>query len=84
LRARLNDAAYIDYVWRSRALFNSSEWLDLRKTLKYSMSRPFSVTTGWGTPLPKGIKERLKIHAVVWPEECKGGNFSKKKINISR
>jgi len=49
------------------------------KTLKCSMSRPFNVTTGWGTPLPKGIKERLKIHAVVLPEECKGGKLFKKK-----
>jgi len=31
LRARLKDAVYIDYIWRSRALFNSSEWLDRRE-----------------------------------------------------
>jgi len=63
----MKKTAYIDDMSRPEALSNSYWTVKYEKMLiRYGMSRPFNVTTGWGITLSND--QILEIHTVGVPK----------------
>lgn len=63
----MKKAAYIDDISRPEALSNSYLMVKCDKILiRYEVSWPFNVTTGWGITLSN--EEILKVHTVGVPK----------------